>query len=508
MLIRSAHSANIKERRDCSTALFDAGGELVMQAEHIPVHLGSMPDAVAAVLDERAAPGRPLDPQRPLPRRHPPARHHPDLAALRAARRADRLRRQPRPPRRRRRPDARRDAGRLDPPRRGGRRDPADPRRRRRRCAELAARMRNPRQRLADLRAQRAANLAGERRLAELVERLGAERPARRDGRDPRLRRAPHAGGARRARRRRLRGRRTCSRAAPTAASDLDAAGAGDDRRRRAAARLRRHRRPGRGQPQLPAVGDQVGGLLRRPRAHRPRRAALGRRPPAGRGRSRPQGCLLNARPPAAVAAGNVETSSRVADLVIAALAGADAGAGAGPGDDEQPHPRRARAGPTTRRSAAARAPARTPTGRARSTSRCRTRSTPRSRRSRPSTRCACASCALRRGSRRRRARSRGGDGIVREIEALEPMRFTLITERRRHAAARARRRRATARRAATCSTATSCPSKCDGELRAGRPAADRDARGRRSRRYRGVRQVAGLVTCGHKSWHFERGFV
>src|SRR5919112_3968894 len=57
-LIRSAYSANIKERHDCSTALFDAGGELVMQAEHIPVHLGSMPDAVAAVLDEEQRPGR------------------------------------------------------------------------------------------------------------------------------------------------------------------------------------------------------------------------------------------------------------------------------------------------------------------------------------------------------------------------------------------------------------------------------------------------------------------
>jgi hypothetical protein len=56
-LIRSAYSANIKERRDCSTALFDADGELVMQAEHIPVHLGSMPDAVAAVLDLEQRPG-------------------------------------------------------------------------------------------------------------------------------------------------------------------------------------------------------------------------------------------------------------------------------------------------------------------------------------------------------------------------------------------------------------------------------------------------------------------
>jgi N-methylhydantoinase B len=52
VLVRSAHSANIKERRDCSTALFDAQGEMVMQAEHIPVHLGAMPASVAAVLDE------------------------------------------------------------------------------------------------------------------------------------------------------------------------------------------------------------------------------------------------------------------------------------------------------------------------------------------------------------------------------------------------------------------------------------------------------------------------
>ena len=70
-LIRSAYSANIKERHDCSTALFDAAGELVMQAEHIPVHLGSMPDAVAAVLDEeqraRRAPGSSTTPTAAAP---------------------------------------------------------------------------------------------------------------------------------------------------------------------------------------------------------------------------------------------------------------------------------------------------------------------------------------------------------------------------------------------------------------------------------------------------------
>src|SRR5438876_7054557 len=49
VLVRSAFSANIKERRDCSTALFDDRGRMIVQAEHIPVHLGAMPEAVAAV---------------------------------------------------------------------------------------------------------------------------------------------------------------------------------------------------------------------------------------------------------------------------------------------------------------------------------------------------------------------------------------------------------------------------------------------------------------------------
>src|ERR1019366_1468470 len=57
VLIRSAHSSNIKERRDASTALFDPDGQMIMQAEHIPVHLGAMPAAVAAVIPERHEPG-------------------------------------------------------------------------------------------------------------------------------------------------------------------------------------------------------------------------------------------------------------------------------------------------------------------------------------------------------------------------------------------------------------------------------------------------------------------
>src|SRR5205807_2120166 len=50
-LQRVAFSANIKERRDFSCAIFDPDGTLLAQAAHIPVHLGSMGDSVRAVLD-------------------------------------------------------------------------------------------------------------------------------------------------------------------------------------------------------------------------------------------------------------------------------------------------------------------------------------------------------------------------------------------------------------------------------------------------------------------------
>ncbi|QJA06569.1 hydantoinase B/oxoprolinase family protein [Thermosulfurimonas marina] len=52
VLQRSAFSPNIKERRDFSCALFDSQGRLLAQAAHIPVHLGALPDTVAAVLEE------------------------------------------------------------------------------------------------------------------------------------------------------------------------------------------------------------------------------------------------------------------------------------------------------------------------------------------------------------------------------------------------------------------------------------------------------------------------
>jgi len=57
LLVASAVSPNVRERRDSSAALFDAAGEMVAQAAHIPVHLGAMPDAVAAVRALDPGPG-------------------------------------------------------------------------------------------------------------------------------------------------------------------------------------------------------------------------------------------------------------------------------------------------------------------------------------------------------------------------------------------------------------------------------------------------------------------
>lgn len=51
VLKRTSYSPNIKERMDCSAAIFTADGEMLAQAEHIPVHLGSMPESVRAVFD-------------------------------------------------------------------------------------------------------------------------------------------------------------------------------------------------------------------------------------------------------------------------------------------------------------------------------------------------------------------------------------------------------------------------------------------------------------------------
>ncbi|MEM9475222.1 MAG: hydantoinase B/oxoprolinase family protein [Pseudomonadota bacterium] len=50
LLIRGAFSSNIKERRDCSTAIFSATGQLIAQADHMPIHIGSLAWGLRAVL--------------------------------------------------------------------------------------------------------------------------------------------------------------------------------------------------------------------------------------------------------------------------------------------------------------------------------------------------------------------------------------------------------------------------------------------------------------------------
>ena len=129
-LQNTAYSVNIKERLDFSCALFDAEGNLIANAPHMPVHLGSMSESIKTVRHAQRRPHaarRRVRAQRPLPRRHPSARRHRGDAGLprRPRRRgaADVLRRLARPPRRHRRHDAGLDAALLDADR--GRRRPA-----------------------------------------------------------------------------------------------------------------------------------------------------------------------------------------------------------------------------------------------------------------------------------------------------------------------------------------------------------------------------------------------
>ena len=182
VLIRSAHSANIKERRDASTALFTPEGEMVMQAEHIPVHLGAMPAAVAAVLDSDHAPGRSWilnDPYRG-------GTHLPDITVITPVFAGEGA--PAGPPERRLIAFAANRAHHADVggPTPGSM--PADSTRLADEgvvieprilddaaIEELTAQMRRPDQRRADLRAQLAAGRIGVRRLTELYEQVGAQ---------------------------------------------------------------------------------------------------------------------------------------------------------------------------------------------------------------------------------------------------------------------------------------------------------------------------------------------
>jgi N-methylhydantoinase B len=462
VLVRSAFSANIKERRDCSTALFDARGELVMQAEHIPVHLGSMPKAVRAVLGDEQNPGDLWilnDPYRggthlPDITLISPVFAHGGLLGFAASRAHHADVGGPTPAGMPAHSTRLEDEGVVIPPTRV---EPGE-------LEELARRMRNPRQRLADLRAQRAANLVGERRLLELVQRHGEA--SLRSGMEAILDYAE---------------RRTRSALAELPdgtyeASDVlenDGAGYEHDLTLRVAATLDGDRLV----LDFTGTDEQVDGNLNCPlpvtlsASYFAVRVLTDPDAPPSAGAHRPvevvapEGCLLNARPPAAVAAGNVETSSRVADLVISALGQAapapaqgqgtmnnltlagDAftyyetlggGQGACPGAP----------GPSAVHVAMSNT-LNTPTEALETEFPLRVRE-----------------LSIRRGSGGE-GRQRGGDGMVREIEALEPMRFTLISERRRHAP-KGRDGGADGSPGRNLLNGDALPSKADGELAAG----------------------------------------
>jgi N-methylhydantoinase B len=461
-LIRSAYSANIKERRDCSTALFDARGELVMQAEHIPVHLGSMPDAVAAVLGEEHEPGVAWilnDPYRG-------GTHLPDITLVSpvfiagelfgfAACRAHHADvGGPTPGSMPAFSKTLADEGVVIPPTIATEEE----------LERLAGQMRSPRQRLADLRAQRAANRIGERRLAELAERHDSE--LLRAGMDEILAYSE----------RRTRAALDALPDGTYSAEDVledDSASGERDVVLRVAATIDGETL----RLDFSGTEPQVDGNLNCPLSVTKSAAFFAVRvltdpeapPCAGAHRPievlAPAGCLLNARFPAAVAAGNVETSSRVADLVIAALGGArpvpaqgqgtmnnltlandeftyyetlGGGQGACPDSD----------GPSAIHVAMSNT-LNTPVEALETEFPLRV-----------------TNVSLRRGSGGNGAK-KGGEGLVREIEALAPMRFTLITERRRHAP----KGLAGAENGATGENLRNgepLPSKADGELEPG----------------------------------------
>ena len=236
MLRRAAYSPNIKERADCSAALFTAAGELLVQAEHIPVHLGSMPAAVAAAIAAVGGAPRPGD-QIVLNDPFAGGTHLNDVTlvvAVLRARRAGRVGGEPRPPRRPRRDGAGLDAARSDRDLPGGPAHPAGaPRRRRGARSWSRARARPPSAPATSTRSAAPTAIGVERIARHRRTRSGRRGAARRDRR---LRRAAHAGGAGRPARRRvaLRGRarlgRARARAADADAHRVDA----DDRRRRA----------------------------------------------------------------------------------------------------------------------------------------------------------------------------------------------------------------------------------------------------------------------------------
>ena len=426
VLVRSAHSANVKERRDASTGLFDADGQMVMQAEHIPVHLGAMPAAVAAILDEDHAPGdawilndpyrggthlpditviSPVFVEKTLAGFSASRAHHADVGGrVPGSMPADSHELE--------------EEGVVIEPTRLAREGEVD----RDLLQDLVERMRGPRQREADLRAQLAANRAGAARVVELAERHGLDtlKAAMRETLDYAERRTRAAIADM------SDGERTAADVLEAADEDLElkltATVDGDELTL-----------------DFTGSADQYDGNLNCPLAVTTSACYFAVRvladpdvpPCAGAYRpitvNAPEGSLLNAKPPAAVAGGNVETSSRVADLVLQAFGralgqgtmnnltlGNDSftyyetiGGGQGACEDAD--------GPSAVHVAMSNT-LNTPVEALELEFPLR-----------------AIEYAVRRGSGGRGAHN-GGDGVIREVEALEEMTYSLITERRRHA--------------------------------------------------------------------------
>ena len=308
VLVRSAFSPNIKERRDCSTAVFDENGRMVAQAEHIPVHLGAMPEAVTAVMAHDPRPGEvwilndPYAGGTHLPDITTIARtplgfsvtraHHADIGA-------------PEPGSLPADSHTLADEGIVIPPTRLDEKV----------LESLVTRMRNPDERRGDLRAQLAAHRLAEQRLGELCSRRGAERVAA--AMDELLAYSERV--VRAAIRELPDGRYEAEdvlespdgelviRATVEISGDaitIDFAGTAQQHAGNLNCPLAVTRSSAYfvvrclTDPDLPASGGAFAPVTV----------------------TAPAGCLVNARAPAAVAAGNVETSSRIVDVLFGAL--------------------------------------------------------------------------------------------------------------------------------------------------------------------------------------------
>jgi len=428
VLVHSALSPNIRERRDASAALFDADGEMIAQAAHIPVHLGALADAVAAV--------RHLEPQpRELFILNDPyagGSHLPDLTLIGVI-------------------DIEGQVGGYSVVRAhhsdvGGMTPGSMPAGARELYQEgliipptrftpdierlLLANVRTPATRRGDLAAQRAAVERGAEGLGALARRHGwrALREAARELLDYAERRTKSALG-------RLPSARM------TATDYLEGDGViEDDLEIRVSVAIEngvfhadftgtRDAAPGNVNCPMAVTRSAVLFVVR---TLLPDDVPMNGGVPRAIEVTAPPGCLVNARPPSAVAAGNVETSQRIADTVFRALA---AGGCVVPAQGQGTMNNVTFGGPSWTyyetigggqgASRGANGPSGVHVGMS------NTLNTPievlemehplRVR-----------TYALRRGSGGK-GQWTGGDGVVREFEALAPMEATLLTERRRH---------------------------------------------------------------------------